>query len=139
VKGSTAELEAAWVVGRKLWQSSDIPGAFASLNYAWRPAIEPYAAKLVEELRARQFLLLSRAYTVIGVPAAAAALGLDEAQALQACEAKGWHHRPDTGMLAVVPAAIETKPFKGLEEIQDLAKHVAFLERRSVTKDHSKA
>merc|ERR1712048_1531562 len=97
-KRNHGELKAVWEIGKSLFLRNPAQAHTAMSNYSWSEPVQPYVTKLQEEVRARTFALLSRAYTNISLHDMRTHLGLAEEAAIQLAQNNRWDYNEDDQM-----------------------------------------
>eukprot|EP00933_Yihiella_yeosuensis_P027043 TRINITY_DN20976_c0_g1_i1.p1 TRINITY_DN20976_c0_g1~~TRINITY_DN20976_c0_g1_i1.p1 ORF type:complete len:262 (+),score=83.50 TRINITY_DN20976_c0_g1_i1:119-904(+) len=95
----------------------------------WDARLQPLAAEVVSRSRSKVLDRVANAYKVIAAGRIAAMLGLDEAAARTACEARGWAVAAD-GTVTPIPVKSEDDLMQmGEAQLQKLAEYVSHLEQ----------
>lgn len=94
---------------------------------AWSPRCSVVVAALTVQVRGKVARLLGKAYSMLGVPTAAACLGISEAEVVDLAQERGWMVEGD-GMLRILSEK-EPSTHVGTATLQQLTGYVLHLER----------
>eukprot|EP01117_Protostelium_nocturnum_P020828 TRINITY_DN9619_c0_g1_i1.p1 TRINITY_DN9619_c0_g1~~TRINITY_DN9619_c0_g1_i1.p1 ORF type:complete len:194 (-),score=46.72 TRINITY_DN9619_c0_g1_i1:76-657(-) len=127
-KNGDAETSAVWNIGREMWKKNH-EGVYVALNsFTWNPVHAQLAQELVAVFRERTFVLLSKAFTNITGKDTAAYLGLNQQQAVQFVEQRGWVYDKNNDLLQVKPFEQTKVQMSDLTRLGQLADYFTYLE-----------
>ncbi|XP_076167343.1 COP9 signalosome subunit 8 [Ptiloglossa arizonensis] len=89
LKTGSAELRQIWVVGQRMWQR-DWPAVHVALNAEWSEDVSDIMAALKDNVRERAMVLISKAYSSLGLTVFASMTGLTLEEARQMATERGW-------------------------------------------------
>ncbi|XP_033182812.1 COP9 signalosome subunit 8 [Bombus vancouverensis nearcticus] len=89
LKSGNRELGQIWVVGQRMWQR-DWPAVHVALNAEWSEDVSDIMAALKDNVRERAIILISRAYSSLGLTVFASMTGLTLEEARRVAIERGW-------------------------------------------------
>jgi len=131
VKAGSNELGPLWEIGKAMWKREHGNVIAAATALEWPAPLSMVVDAIVANSRAQTMNLVSRAYTSISVAAAAAKLGLSEADTIALATEAGWVHEGD--YLAPTVAESDKKQTVNLDQLTELSNYVVYLESTPVS------
>ncbi|KAF3422037.1 hypothetical protein E2986_05270 [Frieseomelitta varia] len=89
LKSGNAELGQIWMVGQRMWQR-DWPAVHVALNAEWSEDVSDIMAALKDNVRERAIILISKAYSSLGLTVFASMTGLTLEEARRVAVERGW-------------------------------------------------
>lgn len=89
LKSGNRELGQIWMVGQRMWQR-DWPAVHVALNAEWSEDVSDIMAALKDNVRERAIILISRAYSSLGLTVFASMTGLTLEEARRVAIERGW-------------------------------------------------
>jgi len=128
VKQNNPELEAVWKVLQYFWQRH-YQGVWQALTaYQWSPQLQPFIEAIAVKTREELMELISVAYSTVRPSKVASICGINEQEALAACQAQGWRYDAATGVVHVVAKPAAAQQQDGFEQLQSLTAYMVHLE-----------